>query len=259
MITKKIKSGKKLKRKIVALGRAYDLSEKVRRLAALWVDEKERGNKLGYFIIKKLIDTSKQKRVYLFCEKKYEEYYLRFGFETLLQPPKEMGDLAKKFHNINGGDPYIHMAYQKKKKDYSFETKPDLIVIDGGKGQLHAAHDVLFEKDVQIPMIALAKKLEEVFVPGKSEPIDVKSDVEASYLLQRIRDEAHRFAIEFNRSSRDKKMVQSGLDRVPGVGPKLKKKLLTYFGSVQKIREAPQVILEQIVGEGIAKRIKEKL
>ncbi len=259
LITKKIKSGKKLKRKIVALGRAYDLSEKVRRLAALWVDEKERGNKLGYFIIKKLIDTSKQKRVYLFCEKKYEEYYLRFGFETLLQPPKEMGDLAKKFHNINGGDPYIHMAYQKKKKDYSFETKPDLIVIDGGKGQLHAAHDVLFEKDVQIPMIALAKKLEEVFVPGKSEPIDVKSDDEASYLLQRIRDEAHRFAIEFNRSSRDKKMVQSGLDRVPGVGPKLKKKLLTYFGSVQKIREAPQVILEQIVGEGIAKRIKEKL
>ena len=227
-------------------------------MAGIWVDEKERRKKLGHFIIKKLIDTSKQKRLYIFCKQRFEEYYLKLGFETLHQPPKELYDISQKYLDDVDHKP-LFMAYQKKKKDYSFETKPDLIVIDGGKGQLHAAHDVLFEKNMQIPMIALAKKLEEVFIPGKSDPIDVKSDSEASYLLQRIRDEAHRFAIEFNRSSRDKKMTQSALDTIPGVGPKLRKKLLTYFGSVQKIREAPQVVLEQIAGEGVAKKIKEKL
>ena len=117
----------------------------------------------------------------------------------------------------------------------------------------------MFEKDLDIPIIALAKRAEEVFIPGKSESINIKSDSEASYLLQRIRDEAHRFAIEYNRGSRDKKMTQSALDKIPGVGPKLRKRLLTYFGSVQKIREAPQVVLEQIAGENIAKRIKENL
>ena len=117
----------------------------------------------------------------------------------------------------------------------------------------------MFEKNLQIPMIALAKRLEEVFVPGRNEPINLAPDSEASYLLQRIRDEAHRFAIEYNRGSRDKKMTQSALDKINGVGPKLKKKLLTYFGSVQKIREAPQVVLEQIAGENIARKIKENL
>jgi len=243
---------------IVALGRLDPISDKVRRIAGLWVDKKEQGKKLGYFILKKLIETSKQKRFYLFCRQDLETYYLKIGFETLHQPPKELADHAKKYLDDVGGKP-LFMAYQKKKKDLSFESRPDLIVIDGGKGQLHAAHDVLFEKGLDIPMIALAKRAEEVFIPGRSAPIELPSDSEASYLLQRIRDEAHRFAIEYNRGSRDKKMTQSALDKIPGVGPKLKKRLLTYFGSVQKIREAPQVVLEQIAGENIAKRIKENL
>ncbi len=248
---------RKGKERVVALGRIDPLSEKVHRIAGLWVDPKERGKKLGHFIIKKLIESSKQKRLYLFCHQALETYYLKMGLETLHQPPKELGDHAKKY--TDDVSKPLFMAYQKKKKDTSFESKPDLIVIDGGKGQLHAAHDVLFEKDLNIPMIALAKRLEEVYVPGKSDPINFPSDTEASYLLQRIRDEAHRFAIEFNRSSRDKKMTQSALDSIPGVGPKLKKKLLTYFGSTQKIREASQVSLEQIAGEKAAQAIKEKL
>jgi excinuclease ABC subunit C len=244
--------------KVVAFGRVYAFNDKITRIAGIWADPKERGKKLGNFIIRKLIDTSKQKRFYLFCHKQYELYYLKLGFETLHQPPKELLEFSKKYEDDVDTDP-LFMAYQKKKKDFSFESRPDLIVIDGGKGQLHSAHDVLFEKGLQIPMIALAKRLEEVYIPGKSEPIELSSDSEASYLLQRIRDEAHRFAIEYNRGSREKKMTQSALDKIPGVGPKLKKRLLTYFGSVQKVREAPQIVLEQIAGKNIARRIKENL
>jgi len=243
---------------IVATGRIHSITDNVYRIAGLWVNPKERGKKLGHFIIRKLIETSKQKRFYIFCHQELEDYYLKLGFEILRQPPKELGDFAKKYKKGVGAKP-LFMAYQKKKKDLSFESRPDMIVIDGGKGQLHSAHDAMFEKGLNIPMISLAKQLEEVFIPGKSEPLNIPSNSEASYLLQRVRDEAHRFAIEFNRSSREKKMTGSALDKIPGVGPKLKKRLLTYFGSVQKIREAPQVVLEQIAGENIAKRIKENL
>jgi len=257
-VIRKTGPGSKSGKAIVAMGRIDPISEKVHRIAALWVDPKERGKKLGTFVIIKLIETSRQKRLYLFCHEELETYYLKMGFETLHQPPKELGDHAKKYLSDVGGKP-LFMAHQKKKKDFSFESSPDLIVIDGGKGQLHAAHDVLFEKGLDIPMIALAKRAEEVFVPGRSDSIELPSDSEGSHLLQRIRDEAHRFAIEFHRGSRVKKMTQSALDKIPGVGPKLKKRLLTYFGSVQKIREAPQVVLEQIAGENIAQRIKEML
>lgn len=270
---------------IVAFGRIDPISDKVHRIAGLWVSDKERGKKLGHFIMKKLIETSKQKRLYLFCHKELENYYFKLGWETLHQPPAELAKHASKYLDdlvpnssrmasespdakktgtshtqaIRKQSEPLYMAYQKKKKDFSFESKPDLIVIDGGKGQLSAAHDAMFERGVNIPMIALAKRLEEVFVPGRSEPIELKSDTEASYLLQRIRDEAHRFAIEHNRSSRDKKMTQSALDGIAGVGPKMKKKLLTYYGSVHKIREASQVELEQICGEAVAKKLKENL
>ncbi|MBN2306377.1 excinuclease ABC subunit UvrC [Candidatus Peregrinibacteria bacterium] len=247
-------------KKMVGFCRSNDLSEKVHRIGALWVDDKERGKKMGYHLLRAVIEKSKASRLYMNCDPGLEEYYLKFGFEVLREPPKEMKDRHEAFEKEKGKKfPVIYLAYQKKKKDLSFTSVPDLIVIDGGKGQLHAAHDVLFSKGLNIPMISLAKKEEEVFVPGKSDPIQLPNDTEASYLLQRLRDEAHRFAIEANRSSRDKKMIKSGLDAIPGVGPKMKKKLLTYFGSVHKVKEAPQVVLEQIAGEELAKRIKEAL
>lgn len=247
-------------KKIVAMGRLHKLSDKVDELSALWVDEKERGKKLGHFILRKLIETSKQSRLYMFCHRDLEEYYLKMGFETLREAPEE---IKKKVRHIvkETGEPFepLYLAYQKKKKDLSFTSVPDLIVIDGGKGQLGAAHDVLFNKGLNIPMISLAKKEEEVFLPGRSEPIDLPKNTEASYLLQRLRDEAHRFAIEANRGSREKTMTKSALDLVPGLGPKAKKKLLTYFGSVHKIQEASQVQLEQVVGEKLAASIKAHL
>lgn len=240
-------------KKVVGFGRVVPLSEKVHQIDSLWVDEKQRGKKLGHFLLKILIEKSKAKRLYLFCEKELDEYYMKFGFELIREAPKELREVAKEVK-----DPAF-LAYQKKKKDLSFTSVPDLIVIDGGKGQLGAAHDVLFSKGLNIPMISLAKKEEEVFVPGRSEPIELPANTEASYLLQRLRDEAHRFAIEANRGSRNKKMTQSVLDEIPGLGPKAKKKLLTYFGSVHKIQEASQVQLEQIVGEKLALGIKKYL
>lgn len=245
------------KKEIVAMGRLHKLSDKVDELSALWVDEKERGKKLGHFILKKLIESSKQSRLYMFCSHSLEEYYLRMGFESLREPPAELAEKIKRIVKVSGKEfSPLFLAYQKKKKDLSFTSVPDLIVIDGGKGQLGAAHDVLFSKVLNIPMISLAKKEEEVFLPGRTEPIDLPKNTEASYLLQRLRDEAHRFAIEANRGSREKSMTKSVLDTIPGLGPKAKNKLLTYFGSVHKIREASQVQLEQVVGEKLAVSIK---
>jgi excinuclease UvrABC nuclease subunit len=247
-------------KKIVGFCRGYALSDRVFNISGLWVDKKERGKKLGYHLLRAVIEKSKAKRLYMLCHPSLEEYYLKFGFETLREPPKEMKDLFKRIVKVTGDKTVpLYLAYQKKKKDLSFNSVPDLIVIDGGKGQLSAVHDVLFSKGLNIPMISLAKKEEEVFIPGKSEPIELPANTEASYLLQRLRDEAHRFAIEANRGSRNKKMTQSVLDSVPGLGPKAKKKLLTYFGSAHKIQEASQVQLEQIVGEKLAASIKKTL
>ena len=248
------------KKKIVGFCRGHALSDNVYSIGSLWVDDKERGKKLGYHLLRAVIEKSKVSRLYMLCHSNLEEYYLKFGFETLKEPPKEMTELYHKIVKVTGDKTVpLFLAYQKKKKDLSFTSVPDLIVIDGGKGQLGAAHDVLFNKGLNIPMISLAKKEEEVFLPGRSEPIDLPKNTEASYLLQRLRDEAHRFAIEANRGSREKKMTKSVLDSVPGLGPKAKKKLLTYFGSVHKIQEASQVQLEQIVGEKLAVTIKQYL
>lgn len=238
-------------KKIVARGALEKLSDKTDRISHLWVDEKERGKKLGHFIMRKLIDRSRQSRLYKVCRPELEEYYLMMGWERIKEAPREVTDGAQQ-----GA---LFLAYQKKKMDLSFTSVPDLIVIDGGKGQLGAAHDVLFSKGLKVPMISLAKREEELFLPGRSRPIDLPADSEASYLLQRLRDEAHRFAIEANRSSRGKKMTQSALDTIPGLGPKAKKRLLTYFGSVHKIKEASQIQLEQIVGEKLAVSIKQHL
>jgi len=115
---------------------------------------------------------------------------------------------------------------------------PDLILIDGGKGQLSAAKGVLDELGLNnIPVIGLAKRLEEVFIPGYSQAQNIPKTSPAVILLRRIRDEAHRFAITFHRDKRGKAMVKSILDDIPGVGETRRKSLLTTFGSIQKITE----------------------
>ena len=123
--------------------------------------------------------------------------------------------------------------------DESFGAVPDLVIVDGGKGQVSAAHDEMRNLGVgHIPLAGLAKRFEELFVKDVSEPIVLPRTSQALYLVQRIRDEAHRFAITYHRKVRAKAGMRSALDAVPGVGPKRKKALLRKFGSVKAIREA---------------------
>ncbi|MBF6604465.1 MAG: excinuclease ABC subunit UvrC [Chloroflexi bacterium] len=131
---------------------------------------------------------------------------------------------------------------------------PDLVIIDGGKGQVAAAREVLEELGLcDMPLVGLAKEREELFLPGSSEPILLSVTSPALYLVQRLRDEAHRFAIAYHRDLRAKKAVRSVFDDLPGVGPKRRRALLRVFGSAKRVREAP---LEQIAAvPGIGSRL----
>jgi len=141
--------------------------------------------------------------------------------------------------------------------DRSFTSRPDLILIDGGKGQLSAALEVIEAAGyADIPTFALAKEREEIFAPGRAEPIVQERNSPGMFLVQRIRDEAHRFAITHHRKVRARKALTSPLDSVEGIGPARKRALLRHFGSVQGIREAP---VEEIVKVGIPERLAARL
>jgi len=146
----------------------------------------------------------------------------------------------------------------KTEYDESFQTTPDLVIVDGGKGQVSAAHDAMRNLGVgQIPLAGLAKRFEELYVKDVSEPIVLDRTSQALYLVQRVRDEAHRFAITYHRGVRSKAGVQSALDTIQGIGPKRKKALLRKFGSVKGIREAG---VEEIAATpGFTKALAEKV
>jgi len=182
-----------------------------------------------------------------------------------------------KIKDVPGNDDYAAMrevlmrrlsAYKKERdlpisergsKPGKFAYAPQLILVDGGKGQLSVAIDVIKELGLEneIPVASLAKRLEEVFVPGSSMPIDVPRGSEALFMLQVIRDEAHRFANTFHRQLRGKRMKVSGLDGIPGLGAARKEKLMQVFGSMKSLREASadeilaQSGLPQVVSQAV--------
>ena len=133
-----------------------------------------------------------------------------------------------------------------------FSYPPSLVLVDGGAGQLGRAVKVLDELELDIPAIGLAKRMEEVYLPGQPEPVQIPRDAEALYLLQQVRDEAHRFAITYHRQLRSKSMIDSILDEVPGIGPKRKKDLLKRFGSLKKLREVEADSLAEVVPRNVA-------
>ena len=136
------------------------------------------------------------------------------------------------------------------KPDESFSFLPDLIIIDGGKGQLGRAVKVLDEFNLaeRVPVVGLAKREEEIFFPHRSDPLLLPRHSQGLYLVQRIRDEAHRFGITAHRARRSKQGMASKLDSIPGIGPARRKKLLIHFGSVDKIRAASIDELAEIEG-----------
>jgi excinuclease ABC subunit C len=145
--------------------------------------------------------------------------------------------------------------------DASFASQPDLIIIDGGKGQLSAVMEVLEELGfADIPTFGLAKEREELFAPGRSDAIVQEHDSPGMFLVQRIRDEAHRFGITHHRKMRSRKALSSPLDSVEGIGPTRKRLLLRTFGGLPGIREAPvEEIVKLGIPEGVALRLKELL
>jgi excinuclease ABC subunit C len=135
---------------------------------------------------------------------------------------------------------------------------PDLVIVDGGKGQLSAAVGVMDQLAItDVPLAGLAKRFEELYVPGRSAPIVLPRRSQALYLVQRIRDEAHRFAITYHRDVRGKRALRSDLDEIAGIGPGRKKALLKRFGSVRRIREAS--VEEVAATPGISKDLAERL
>jgi excinuclease ABC subunit C len=133
--------------------------------------------------------------------------------------------------------------------DRGFATLPNLIVIDGGKGQLSAGLEPLAAARAQgVAVISLAKRLEEVFVPGRREPIVLSHESPELQLLARIRDEAHRVAITHHRSRRDRAMTASLLDELPGVGPARKRALIAHFGSPDAVLAASAEHLQAVPG-----------
>jgi excinuclease ABC subunit C len=139
---------------------------------------------------------------------------------------------------------------------------PDLVIVDGGKGQLSAALDVMRNLGLKdVPLAGLAKQNEELFVQDLADPIVLPRTSQALYLVQRIRDEAHRFAITYHRQLRSKSGMQSALDSVPGIGPKRKRALLRKFGSLKGVREASVEEIASTVGftKTLAEKVKESL
>ncbi len=136
---------------------------------------------------------------------------------------------------------------------------PDLILLDGGKGQLHAAMEAIAVFENPPPVVSLAKKEEILFSPCLEDPVQLPSTHPARKLVERVRDEAHRFAITYHRKKRDKQFSRSGLEDLPGIGPKKAKLLLKAFGSVKRLKEAGAEEIAKVAGVTVerAREVKE--
>jgi excinuclease ABC subunit C len=192
-----------------------------------------------------------------------KKLYRRFNIESVVGAPDDFASmeemLTRRFRRWKSSqeaetDP-------GSKPDASFSFLPDLIIIDGGKGQLGRAVEVLKKYDLydKVPVIGLAKQQEEIFFPNKSQSLILPRHSQGLYLIQRIRDEAHRFGITAHRKKRQKLGMASQLDAIPGIGPARRKSLLKHFGSVDKIREASIEELMVIVPKDAAQSIKAHL
>ena len=184
--------------------------------------------------------------VYFLEGKPYNKYYRHFNIKTKSTPD----DVAMMKEVIN-------RRYTKLLEN-NWQL-PDLILVDGGKGQLNAGVSVLKELGLEIPIIGLAKKFEEIFVPGEKNPIILPKNSPLLKIFQRVRDEAHRFAVRLHKKQRTKRITGSILDDIKGVGPATRNKLLKHFNSVEGIKKASLEELTQVIGEKLAKIIKEAI
>ncbi|MEO8358168.1 MAG: excinuclease ABC subunit UvrC [Chloroflexota bacterium] len=192
-----------------------------------------------------------------------KKLYRKFNIESVVGAPDDFASmeemLTRRFRRWRAGQQVA--ADPGSKPDPSFSFLPDLVIIDGGKGQLARAVNVLerFELFDKVPVVGLAKQHEELFFPYRSESLMLPRHSQALYLVQRIRDEAHRYGITAHRKKRQKLGMASQLDSIPGIGPARRKALLRHFGSVSNIRQATLEELKIVVPEDAAHSIKAHL
>jgi len=150
--------------------------------------------------------------------------------------------LAEKDQPLEEDDPTV------RRRPHRFAYPPQLLLVDGGKGQLGVAYKVVqaLGLEDEIPVASLAKRFEEVYVPGSPDPVTVPRGSDALYMLQRIRDEAHRFANTFHGELRGKRMTRSVLDGIPGLGEHRKKRLVAELGGVTKVKAADLATLKEL-------------
>ncbi len=193
-----------------------------------------------------------------------KKHYRRFNIKTLSTPDDfaSMREVLKR--RINR---YVTEQQEKDqpghKPDLAFSLLPDLLIVDGGKGQLRQAVEVIQEFDLQgqFAVVGLAKQEEELFLPGKTDSVRLDDHSQGFYLIQRIRDEAHRFAITAHRNQRGKIGLVSRLDSIPGIGPARRKELISRFGSIDGILAAPveEIIKIKGISSEMAEAIKAQL
>lgn len=247
---------------IIACARFYEYPGKILTVRSLWVSPDHRGEKLGLMLLRRMLKTVKKGKVYLHCKESLQEYYGEIGFRYVIKPPKPLQEKMDAFHKSHPeAEPTGIFLWEslQNKIDPSFSARPDLLVIDGGKGQLSTVVEVLKEFQLDIPVIGLAKREEEIFVPDRSGPIPFDKDSPGRFLLMRLRDEAHRFA-NLKREGRglaDAK--RSALDQIPGIGPETRKTLMLKFQTLTGIKKASDDELRKILTQSQLAQVRKHL
>lgn len=237
---------------LIGCVRLQALDKTVTELTQMWVEEQYREGMLAWFMARLALRSLKKGKVYVCVHPDLEQQYASVGFRHVLKAPKVFAERcsAEKERDVSAPD-RVTMVYDsaQHKPDVSLSAVPDLIVIDGGKGQLGVGVEVIAHFGLNIPVIGLAKREEEVFVPGNSVSLIIPRDSPAKFMLMRLRDEAHRFANR-HRSARAKRTAfTSQLDSVPSIGPETKQRLLRMFGSVDTIRRLGDEELMKVLTE----------
>ncbi len=199
-------------------------------------------------IVQKITDKFDSKRIYIPIKSGQLREFEALGFQKVHTPISE--------YKLKKGELVVVYDKTRNYQDPSFKKIPDLIVIDGGKGQLSHAVKAMNDHSLSIPIISIAKKQEEFFLPGRSKSIQLSDNDPARLMIQHLRDEAHRFAIEYNRKLRKKDYTSSELENIPGLGKKTTSKLLREFGSMSNLKDLPAETIAKIVGLKTALKIK---
>ncbi len=244
---------------IVAMARLNMAAKTTPELQSVWVEPKRRGDRIGQILVRKILKGVKKGKVYLIAEEDLEQYYAELGFRHVIKPPAAIENRLNILRDQQPETfPVVVLLWEaiQNKIDPSLSTRPDLLVIDGGKGQLGVVVEALQEAGIEIPVIGLAKREEEIFVPGDPNPIPFPKDSPAKFLLMRLRDEAHRFANKIREGRGLKAMKRSALDDLLGIGDVARTELMKKFGDIESLGTATDEELLEVLNKNQVAMIK---